>query len=444
MEKQWSELTPEEKRDWRLKKWLEAEDIQFSSPEAREEFRKREIRIDAAIRLQKPDRVPVWLQDVGFFPAKYAGLSFKDMMYDVEAMASAFKKVMHDFQPDMYWPIAHMSGKALDILDSKQVRWPGGAGFPENLPMQYIEGEYMKADEYEALLFDPSDFILRTYIPRVVGKLSAFNKMPPLKRMLSGYPGLQIGAALTDPELLAACKAFYEAGVIMKKEAEVIENLQKELRADGFNPFCGGGSLPPFDIVSDTLRGMKGVMLDMYRQPEKLQEAIDKLTPYLVDTLLTMSKKSGNPRAMLGMHRGSDGFLSKKQWEQYYWPGYKKLAMELINEGITPVFFLEGNVTSRLEYFTELPRGWAMGIFDTTDIYQAKKILGGHMCIGGMMPVSLLQMGTPDEVKAYAKELIDVVGKDGGFIMGPRSVLDEANPELVRIWVDFTREYGKY
>jgi len=37
---------------------------------------------------------------------------------------------------------------------------------------------------------------------------------------------------------------------------------------------------------------------------------------------------------------------------------------------------------------------------------------------------------------------IDVVGKGGGFIMGPRSAIDEANPELVKVWRDFTREYG--
>jgi hypothetical protein len=444
MDTQNSALSPSEKRDLRIKKWLAAENIQFNSPEAKETFQQRESRVDAAIRLQIPDRIPVWLQDIGFFPARYTGITFQKMMYDDAAMASAIMKVMEDFQPDLYWPIASTPGKALDILDCKQVRWPGGHGFSPNMPMQYIEGEYMKADEYNALLFDPSDYILRVYLPRIVGSLSAFQKLPTLRRMLNGYPGLQIGMSLADPEVVAAFKCFYEAGLEMQKQAAILDKLQKDMRSAGFTPACGGGSLPPFDVMSDTLRGMKGVMLDMYRQPDRLLEAIEKITPYMVENLVNMAVKSGNPRAMLGMHRGSDGFLSKKQWETFYWPGYKKLALALIAEGITPVFFLEGNVTSRLEYFTELPKGWAMGIFDTTDVYKAKQILGGHMCISGMMPVSVLQMGTPDEVKAAAKELIDVVGKDGGFIMGPRSVLDEAKPELVKIWVDFTREYGQY
>ncbi len=85
-----------------------------------------------------------------------------------------------------------------------------------------------------------------------------------------------------------------------------------------------------------------------------------------------------------------------------------------------------------------------MGLFDTTDISKAKEVLGDIMCIAGNMPASLLQSGTPEKVREYTKMLIDVAGKGGGFIMSSRTVLDEANPELVEVWADFTREYGVY
>ena len=60
------------------------------------------------------------------------------------------------------------------------------------------------------------------------------------------------------------------------------------------------------------------------------------------------------------------------------------------------------------------------------------------------MPLSLLQVGTPDQVREYARRLIDEVGRDGGFIMTSNTVLDEADPELLRTWVEFTMEYGVY
>lgn len=75
---------------------------------------------------------------------------------------------------------------------------------------------------------------------------------------------------------------------------------------------------------------------------------------------------------------------------------------------------------------------------------RVKEMLKDTMAITGGMPASLLQTGTPESVKEYTKKLIDTVGKDGGYMMNSSTVLDEAKPELVKVWVDFTREYGVY
>jgi uroporphyrinogen-III decarboxylase len=122
----------------------------------------------------------------------------------------------------------------------------------------------------------------------------------------------------------------------------------------------------------------------------------------------------------------------------------KNTILELADEGFTPCPFFEGNYTSRLHYLAELPKGKIMGLFDKTDLFKAKEIIGGTMCIAGNMPVPLLQHGSVDGIIEYSKRLIDVVGKGGGFIMSSRSVLDTANKALVKSWGDFTKEYGVY
>jgi hypothetical protein len=35
----------------------------------------------------------------------------------------------------------------------------------------------------------------------------------------------------------------------------------------------------------------------------------------------------------------------------------------------------------------------------------------------GNVPNIMLLSGTPDDVRAYCKKMIDTIGKDGGFIM---------------------------
>ena len=71
--KNWSELTPQERREERFKQWL-SPDVKFSSPEAEEAYKVRANRFIKAIKLEEADRVPVMLP-AGFFPAFQTALN---------------------------------------------------------------------------------------------------------------------------------------------------------------------------------------------------------------------------------------------------------------------------------------------------------------------------------------------------------------------------------
>jgi len=409
-------------------------------------FKEREHRIKDAIQLKVPDRVPIWFQDLSFFPAKYAGIAFEEAMYDDDKLFAAYKKTIVHFEPDMYFNpghAIHTPGDALETLDCKQVKWPGHGVSPHHT-FQYVEGEYMKADEYDAFLDDPSDYTIRTYLPRVIGTFEPIKTLPPIKVFLLGYFGLPVSSAFVLPEVASAFESFHKGGLAILRHNSAVASFQKEMRDFGFPCSSGAITLAPFDVLSDTLRGMRGLMLDMYRQPDKVLAAIDKILPTITGLAIAATKASGNPGVFIPLHRGADGFMSLKQFETFYWPSLKKLILALIDAGLTPCPFFEGNYTSRLEYLTELPKGRVLGLFDSTDPARAKEILGDTMCISGMMPLSLLQTASPEHIKEYAKKLIDVVGKGGGFIMGPRSAMDECDPERVKVWVDFTKGYGVY
>jgi uroporphyrinogen-III decarboxylase len=195
-------------------------------------------------------------------------------------------------------------------------------------------------------------------------------------------------------------------------------------------------------VISDFLRGMRGTMIDMYRRPDKLIQACEKLLPTQVEAALTAAGASG--RVFMPLHRGADGFMSLQQFETFYWPTLKKLILALVEKGLTPCPFFEGDYTTRLEHLRELPRGKVLCHFDATDMPKAKETLRGHLCIMGNVPSSILHVGTAQEVKDYCKKLIDVVGEDGGFILTHGSSIDEANPTNIKAMIDFTKEYGVY
>ncbi len=400
-------------------------------------YEERTKRVEDAIQLKVPDRVPIVLS-LGYFPAKYTGITCADAFYNPAKWKEAAIKTTVDFEPDTCVAMGPDSGYALEALDFKQMVWPGHGTSP-NHTHQFVEGEYMKADEYDAFLEDPTGFILGTYLPRTCGSLESFQGLPNLNMLLFS-PTALLGMPGFEEAIESLLKARQE---VLKRNA-AIGSLGEELKQLGFPTLSGAAAFTPFDVVSDRLRGMRGSMLDMFRQPDVILKACEKLLPIMLGLAVATAKMSGNPRVFIPLHRGADGFMSLKQFEKFYWPTLKGLMMGLIGAGLTPCPFFEGNYDSRLEYLLELPRGRVLGYFDASDIFKVKEILGDHLCIMGNVPPSLLQTGNPQDVRDYCKKLIDVVGKGGGFIMAPRSAIDEVKPENLKAMIDFTREYGVY
>jgi len=182
----------------------------------------------------------------------------------------------------------------------------------------------------------------------------------------------------------------------------------------------------------------------MYRQPDKLLAAMDTILPILMRRIGAIPKTGENNLVFLGPHRGAEGFMSLQQFDKFYWPGLKAVLLGLIEGGLTPCILWEGDYTSRLNYLLELPPGKIINRFNRTNIYKAREVLGKHHCIAGGMLPSLLQIGGVQKVKDECKRLIETVGRDGGYIMGHSTPLDEARIENVRAMIAATREYGVY
>jgi len=402
----------------------------------------KEKRVMDAIHLKIPDRVPI-ICGMSYFPAKYAGIPCSAAYYDYDAWFAAYKKTLRDFQADFIYPQTFTPGKALEYLKPKQNRWPGDGVDPYK-GHQSIEIENMEADEYDAFINDPSDYMFRIHLSRTSENLAGLATLPKLSG-LSGAMGAQaLAMALTSPEVSRAIRTLQKTGREMRKWQSKMRKFNKMMLDMGFPQYFQGAALPPFDMISHSMRGMSGTMLDMFRRPDKVVKACEKILELTLERPMPPPTKQGNIRIFMTNTRGSDDFMSTKQFDTFYWPTFKKLVLTLIERGATPCIFFEGHFTSRLEYLLEFPKGKLLARLDATDIFRAKEVLKDHTCIQGNIPSSLLQTGTVQDVKDYCKKLIDVVGKGGGFIISPRSSTDEVKPENLKAMIDFTKEYGVY
>jgi hypothetical protein len=133
--------------------------------DSQELSREREQRVMDAIGLKIPDRVPV-VTGLGYFVAKYAGITCQAAWYDYDKWLAAYKKTLRDIQPDMLQPQGFTPGKALEHLKSRTNRWPGYGASPNHCH-QAIEIEVLKENEYDLFLNDPGDYMFRLNLGRV-------------------------------------------------------------------------------------------------------------------------------------------------------------------------------------------------------------------------------------------------------------------------------------
>jgi len=397
-------------------------------------------RIVDNIALHETDRVP-FVYFSTFWATKLGGITFEEAMYDVNKYIDVTRQALDMLNPDAFSSLLFAFGDALEGVDFKPMKWPGHGTDP-NATFQYIDQEFMSADEYDDYLFDPTGFYLRKYLPRLAGAYEALALLPDYSATAE-WDLIASVAGFGNPDLQAGMKRLFEAG---EKTGYVLGQLggfEQEAKQAG-TPLIGGGfTKAPFDLFADFLRGSKGCMIDMFRNKDKLLAAMDKAQILLTRHVEASTQLHGCPIVFMPLHWGLDGFMSPDQFKTFYWPQLRKSVLGLIDKGLVPCLLWEGDCTTRLEIIADIPPGKAIYWFERTDLVKAKEVLGDIVCLRGNVPTSILIAGTPDDVDDYCRNLIQKVGKGGGFILdGSIGVPDEAKVENVVAMAESVKKYA--
>lgn len=406
----------------------------------------RKKRVTDAEQLRQPDRVPIHMPFLNLL-YQFEGVSNLELYNNPEKAHQAMENAARRFQPDLCESL-FLTPAMSRALGDRMTKWPG-YGLEADGAYQYHEQDYMKAEDYDAFLADPSDWAIRRYLPRTCEEMGGLAMLPPMGLLSMGSLYFFENAAMfAMPPIVKAAQALFKAGQEHWQWVQQQMALRQRLESQGFAMglyFEGSHCCAPFDFMSDTLRGMRGIFTDMRRSPEKLLAAEEKVIPWLLENAAAVLHVRHVPYSFLPLHRGSDGFMSLANFDKFYWPQLKRVIMALIGMGITPVVLWEGTWDQRLQYLAELPKGKTIGMFQSTDLVKAKEVIGDVMCIVGGMPNSLLVGGDPSEIREHTHRMCETVGKGGGFIFSTEvGDLQGCNPESIEVWAEATREFGKY
>ena len=390
-------------------------------------YAERLKRYVTAMRNEKPDMIPI-RPFVAEFTAKYAGYTCQEVSHDFEKAFVAARKCAADFDWDAV--VGNMVYVWTGLTQAIGLTYYGvpGIDISPDIGFQYIEPSeekaFMKPDEYDQLIKDPTGFLFNVWLPRVSADVSAMGEPTSYRNNLSFLKG---GMAM-----LNYFNAFGRQNELLRTESGTVSAISGILKA-------------PFDIIADKLRGYLGLVTDVMERPDKVLAACEALMPHLLHVALSGADPEKNVPIGFWMHRGCVPFVSQKHFEKFYWPTLKPIIEEIWARGHQVLFYAEGDWNAHLNAFAELPEKSIVYHVDNADIFEVHKTIGQKFCISGGIANWLLSNGTPDEVRDCCRKVIDGVAGDGGYIMDASAIVqDDAKVENIKAMTDFTREYGVY
>ena len=365
-------------------------------------------RVSTALNLGKPDRVPVVPNLTPISCAHLLNWPQAKIAADTNVALESMIKVYEKFGPfDGVNPAVCCTVNSL-LLQGHKVKIPG-KDLPEDVPWQMMEEEILKFEDYDKILeMGPTKFWQQELVFRTSNEIKTQQDVTKLLKAETGF-------------YLKSYSEWYKRDTV---------------------PMIGGGGSHPFFVLSLT-RSMVKFTEDLYYHPDKVEKVIARMAKEYVPTWIKICNATGVKMAFFCEERASAAIYPLRMFERFWWPYTKQMVDELWSHGIRSWFHLDMCWDKNLSYFLELPKGSAVIALDgTTDIFKAKEVLGGHLCIAGDVHPSLLSLGKPEDVKTYCEKLIDVVGGDGGFILSSGCEVPYAcKPENLRAMVETGKNY---
>lgn len=390
-------------------------------------YQQRLARYVTAMRNERPDRIPI-RPFVAEFTARHAGFTCQEVAHDYRKAFDAAILTAKDYGWDAVVP--NMVYVWTGLAQAIGLRYYGipGIHIPPTTGFNYIEPPedqaWMRADEYDALIADPTGFLYNVWLPRVSTEVSKLGEPATYRNNLSFVKGG-----------MAMLQYFYAFGPQIQRlrsEAACVSAIAGIFKA-------------PFDILADKLRGYIGLTMDMATQPDKVLAACEALMPHLCHVGLTTADPARQVPIGFWMHRGCVPFVSPATFNSHYWPTLKPIVEEFWKHGHQTLFYAEGKWRHHWNTFRELPERSLVYHCDQDDIFACHQALHDRFALSGGIPNVLLSYGSPDEVRAHCRRIIHEVATPGGYIMDASAIMqNDTHPDNLHALTEVCLQEGIY
>jgi hypothetical protein len=381
---------------------------------AEEKFKERmEIRNDL-LALKRPKRLFVLPSFSIEAACGYAGVDLKRANSDMELTEKAYDKICADFPSDAMPTSSPRFMPVYQLLGAKNFV------FASNGAVQHPESEPMNVEDYDEFIAAPYKTILEKIMPRVC---KALDKDP-------------VSNALN----LAAAYSTFKS--LNSAQFAVFAKLRAKY---GFAPglITHQNIVAPFDFLADEFRGFRGINMDVRRYPDKVKAAVEAIAPLMI-RLATPAVMRPGLIVMIPLHMAP--FISRKAFEELYWPTLEQVVVELDKAGIASFLIAQNNWTNYCEYLERLPASSKLSM-EQGDPRRFTETVGKNHVFGGFYDPTITLARSKEECIDEAKRLFDICMKSDHFYFRfDRGVMDMKSVNIPKLQavLEWVYENGKY
>jgi uroporphyrinogen decarboxylase len=346
-------------------------------------------RIDAILRREKPDRVPIWPGACNGLAVVYNGYSIAHAYTDPQITYDSLRKLCLDFSW-LFFP--WMSYAAIGAWEfGGEVKMPGGE-------------------------FDQAPIVIRYPIEK---DEDVYN----LK-----WPGPDSG--------------FYPTA---RKYTEIAR--KERLDNEPWNALITSGS--GYSLACQ-LVGLEEFLKWLVKKPALAHDLINQLAERSISSLEMKKESLGIDGVLstIGLPMASNKLISPRRFEEFVLPDLIEGQEKLRTLGYkTTQVHICGEQNKNLPLYAQVDWGdpGIMGVGPEIELETAAQFFPRHVILGNLDP-ALILTGTPSQVYDTTKKLVEV-GKriEGGFIFGPGCEIPPYSPvENLKAMTQAVEDFGWY
>jgi len=191
----------------------------------------------------------------------------------------------------------------------------------------------------------------------------------------------------------------------------------------------------PFE-TSWYMRGMERFMMDMVLKPELAHAILERVTDFYVEhftRLLAAARGEIDLVFTADDIGGQQGLLmSLDMWAAFLKPCHERINRVVHEAGARVIYHSDGAVMDAAPGLVDMGIDVLQALqFDASgmDPERLKRDFGDRLCFeGGVSVQKTLPFGTPDDVRREVRDRIRVLGRRGGYILGPSHAIQAGTP----------------